>query len=75
MFDLGLMHYFLSIEMVQIPTGIFVSQKKYVQKILGRFHMKNCNSVSTRTEFGAKLMKDVEGKKVDNTMYKQIVGS
>ncbi|KAF7147957.1 hypothetical protein RHSIM_Rhsim03G0172600 [Rhododendron simsii] len=37
--------------------------------------MKNCNSVSTPTEFGLKLTKDHDGKKVDSTLYKQIVGS
>ena len=37
--------------------------------------MMNCNSVSTPTEFGLKLTKDHEGKKVGNTLYKQIVGS
>jgi len=37
--------------------------------------MKDCNPVSTPTEFGLKLNKNHEGKKVDNTLYKQIVGS
>jgi len=54
---------------------IFISQKKYVQDILDRFQMKDCNPVSTPTEFGLKLNKDHEEKKVDSTLYKQIVGS
>lgn len=37
--------------------------------------MKNCNLASTPTEMGLKLVKDFEGKKADNTLYKQIVGS
>jgi len=37
--------------------------------------MKDCNPVSTLTEFGLKLNKNHEGKKVDNTFYKQIVGN
>ena len=75
MSDLGMLHYFLGIEVVQSATGIFISQKKYVREILDRFQMKNCNSVNTPTEFGLKLNKDHEGKKVDGTLYKQIVGS
>lgn len=67
MFDLGMMHYFLSIEVVQSLGGIFISQKKYVQEILDRFQMKNFNFVSTPTETGLKLLKDPEGRKVDNT--------
>ena len=75
MSDLGMMYYFLGIEVVQSSTGIFISQKKYVQDILDRFLMKDCNPVSTPTKFGLKLNKDHEGKKVDSTLYKQIVGS
>lgn len=30
--------------------------------------MKDCNPVSTSTEFGLKLNKDHEGKKVENTL-------
>lgn len=56
MSDLGMMHYFLDIEVVQSADGIIVSQKTYVQEILDRFQMKNCNSVSTPTEFGIKSM-------------------
>jgi len=37
--------------------------------------MKDCNLVNTPFEFGSKLNKDNGGKKVDNTLYKQIVGS
>lgn len=48
MTDLGLMHYFLGIEVVQSATGIFVSQKKYVQEILEKFQMKDCNLVAAQ---------------------------
>ncbi|XP_024030833.1 uncharacterized protein LOC112094380 [Morus notabilis] len=75
MSDLGMMHYFLGIEVKQFATRIFISQTRYVQEILDKFHMTNCNSVSTPTEFGLKLRKNREGKKVDSTLYKQIVGS
>lgn len=37
--------------------------------------MKNCNLVGTPTKLGLKLMKDPGGKKVENTFYKQIIGS
>ena len=70
MSDLGMKHYFLGIEVVQSDNGIFISQKKYVGEILDRFQIKDCNPVSTPAEFGLKLNKDHEGKKVDNTLYK-----
>ncbi|CAL8095197.1 unnamed protein product [Prunus armeniaca] len=75
MSDLGLMHYFLGIEVVQYSAGIFISQKKYVQEILDRFEMKDCNSVCTPTEIGLKLVKNSGEKKVDQTLYKHIIGS
>jgi len=70
MTDLGMMHYFLGIEIVQSDIGIFLSQKKYVRDILDRFHMHDCNSVNTPGECGSKLHKDLKGKKINNTLYK-----
>ncbi|GLU09096.1 hypothetical protein SLE2022_259720 [Rubroshorea leprosula] len=75
MSDLGLMHYYLGIEVDQSAAGIFISQKKYVQDILDRFRMKECNPVSTPIDAGMKLAKNPEGMKVNSTLYKQIVGS
>ena len=75
MSDLGKMHYFLGFEVVQSDDGIFVSQKKYVREILNRFKMKNCTSADTPVEFGLKLNKAGRGAKVDNTLYRQIVGN
>ena len=37
MIDLGLMHYFLGIEVVQSAAGIFITQKKYALEILDKF--------------------------------------
>ncbi|KAG6478573.1 hypothetical protein ZIOFF_062016 [Zingiber officinale] len=75
MSDLGKMHYFLGIRIVQSATGIFISQKKYAQEILDRFQMENCNSVNTPAEVGLKLVRNPEGRKVDSTLYKQIIGN
>ncbi|XP_028126303.1 uncharacterized protein LOC114323043 [Camellia sinensis] len=75
MSDLGLIHYFLGIEVAQTFAGIFISQKKYVREILDKFQMANCNFVGTPIELGLKLIKDHEGKKVDITVYKQIIES
>lgn len=74
MLDLGLMHYILDIELVQLATGVFTSEKKNVLEILDKFKMENCNLVSTLIELGLKLTKKGVGKKVDATLNKQIVG-
>ncbi|GKV14990.1 hypothetical protein SLEP1_g25791 [Rubroshorea leprosula] len=75
MTDLGLLHYFLSLEVVQSDSGIFVCQKKYVQEVLDKFQMKNCNYVTTPVDKGVKLVKDPGGRYVNSKLYKQIVGS
>ncbi|KAK6791895.1 hypothetical protein RDI58_010976 [Solanum bulbocastanum] len=75
MSDLGKMHYFLGLEVVQSENGIFVSQKKNLREILDQFKLKNCNPTDTLVEFGLKLNKAGRGDKEENTLYRQIVGS
>jgi len=75
MSDLGMMHYFLGIEVVRSSSGIFISQKKYVRGILDRFQMKDCNPVNTPIWVWFEAKQRWWGKKVDDTLYKQIVGS
>ena len=52
---------------------VFLNQ--YADGFHDRFQMKNRNTVSTLMEKGLKLVKEPEGRKVDNTLYKQSVGS
>ena len=40
--DLGMMHYFLGIEVWQYPDEIFLNQGKYAIKILKIFRMIDC---------------------------------
>jgi hypothetical protein len=75
MTDLGMMRYFLGIEVMQSTTGIFITQKKYAKEILERFHYQNCNPVKNPIEPGLKLHKDLDGQRIDSTYYKQMVGS
>ncbi|GKU93614.1 hypothetical protein SLEP1_g7191 [Rubroshorea leprosula] len=75
MIDLGLMSYFLGMEVVQRKDGIFICQKRYAIELLKKFHMQNCNCVRTPMEVGTRLSKNGEGAPVDSTYFKQIVGS
>lgn len=45
--DLGLMHYFLGLEVWQSDGEIFLGQGKYAMEILKRFRMQDCKPVST----------------------------
>ena len=40
MTDMGLLRYFLGIEVEQGEKGIFISQAKYVNQVLERFNMQ-----------------------------------
>eukprot|EP00253_Pinus_taeda_P003274 PITA_03274 len=45
--DMGLMHYFLGMEVWQKDGELFVSQGKYANEILRRFHMEKCKPMKT----------------------------
>ena len=75
MTNLGLLKFFLGLEVKQGETCIFISQEKYAKEILKKYKMKNCNPVSTPMEPGAKLSKYDEGERVDANRYRSLVGS
>ncbi|GKV14655.1 hypothetical protein SLEP1_g25495 [Rubroshorea leprosula] len=75
MMDLGLMSYFLGIEVMQREDGIFICQKRYASELLRRFHMHNCNPARTLVEVGTKLFKEGDDVRVNPTFFKQLVGS
>jgi hypothetical protein len=73
--DLGLMHYFLGLEVWQSPERIFLNQGKYAVEILKRFDMLECKSMNTPMEAKLKLLVDTSSKLIDATLYRQIIGS
>ena len=50
--DLGLMHYFLGLEVWQSSEGIFLNQRKYAVEILKRFDILECKSMATPMDVG-----------------------
>ncbi|KAL8103750.1 hypothetical protein AgCh_028088 [Apium graveolens] len=75
MSDLGLLHYFLGVEVSQGADGIFVSQNRYAKSILDKFNMSNCKPVSTPLVVSEKLSKVDGTSKVDCSHYRSLVGS
>ena len=47
MTDLGLMTYFLVIEIKQSENEVLICKRKYAKEILKKFEMEECKSVST----------------------------
>jgi len=75
MSDLGLLSYYLGIEVKQGEGHITLSQGAYALKILEGAGMKNCNSCDTPMECRLKLSKKKDGDAVDPTAYRSIIGS
>jgi hypothetical protein len=74
MSDLGLLSYYLGIEVHQGDTGITVRQAAYAGKLLERSGLQDCNPVLTPMESRLKLSKHSTTPIVDTTEYKQIIG-
>lgn len=75
MTDLGVMKYFLGIQVKQSKGEIFISQEKYTEDLLKKFHMENCKSISTPMAANDKLRKDDGAKKIDAKLFRSLVGS
>ncbi|XP_051130237.1 uncharacterized mitochondrial protein AtMg00810-like [Andrographis paniculata] len=75
MTDLEELHHFLGIKMLQSKGGIFILQEKYATQLLEKFNMKNANPVSTYCIICLKLSKKGEGKLVNPTLFRSLIGN
>eukprot|EP00253_Pinus_taeda_P003954 PITA_03954 len=75
MTDMGLLRYFLGIEVEQSENEDFILQAKYVNEVLERFNMQDSKVAITPIVMGLKLSKGDSSKDFDPSLYKSIVGS
>jgi hypothetical protein len=75
MSDLGLLTYYLGMEVRQDVNEITICQKAYASKIVEKCNMANCNPTDTPMEQRMKLSSVVKGTEVDVTRYRSIIGS
>ncbi|KAI5312300.1 hypothetical protein L3X38_041473 [Prunus dulcis] len=75
MTDLGLLHHFLGMGVVQIDRYIFIHQKKYAMKLLEKFGMKDCKLVAIPFVVNEKLCKEDGSEAANESEFRQIVGS
>ncbi|KAJ9561374.1 hypothetical protein OSB04_006534 [Centaurea solstitialis] len=69
-------HVFLAqIYVKQSEKGIFISQGKYVREMLTKFELTTCSAMKTPMAPPLKLDRDSEGKSVDVTLYRGMIGS
>jgi hypothetical protein len=74
MSDIGLMHYFLGMELWQ-EGHIFLEQGKYATCILSRFQMEDCRPMFTPMITNWKKLSASDIQLVDSTIYRQLIGS
>jgi hypothetical protein len=73
--DLGIMNYFLGMEIHQCSSGIFVSQRKYVVDILKKFKLESCKEVATPLAQNEKISKNDGEKLEEPSAFRSLVGS
>lgn len=74
MTDLGLMSFFLGLEVKQDQDAVFICQKKYAREILKKFCMENCSSTTTPMNQKEKFSKDDGADKVDEQKFRSLIG-
>ncbi|GJT55274.1 hypothetical protein Tco_0990328 [Tanacetum coccineum] len=72
---MGELTLFLGLQVKQKPDGIFISQDKYVAKILKKFDFASVKTASTPIETQKPLVKDEEASDVDVHLYRSMIGS
>ncbi|KAM1746867.1 hypothetical protein COP1_013400 [Malus domestica] len=75
MSDLGMLHYFLGISIIQSIDGIFITQKKYAKTLIEKFKMIGCKPVATPLVVNEKFQREDGSGDADESMYKSLVGS
>ncbi|XP_062086017.1 secreted RxLR effector protein 161-like [Humulus lupulus] len=74
MTDLGLMTYFLGMEIKQNDYEVFICQKKYAKEILKKFEFEECKDMSTLMSSREKLFKEDGTEKIDQAYFRSMIG-
>jgi hypothetical protein len=70
MTNLGYLHYFLGLQVLQTKEGISLSQCKYACDLLCCFHMEDSKPAASPFSNGGKLVATYTTTKVDATLYR-----
>ncbi|KAI5317658.1 hypothetical protein L3X38_037365 [Prunus dulcis] len=75
MTDLGLLHHFLGMGVIQTDLRIFIHQRKYASSLLNKFGLNDCKPVSTPLVATEKLIKDDGSGAANEEKYTKLVGT
>ncbi|GKA25288.1 putative ribonuclease H-like domain-containing protein, partial [Tanacetum coccineum] len=73
--SIGKLTFFLVLQVKQKKDRIFISQDKYVTKILKNISFTDVKTASTPMETQKPLLKDEDGEEVDVHLYRSMIGS
>ncbi|GJU83759.1 hypothetical protein Tco_1286124 [Tanacetum coccineum] len=72
---MGKISFFLGLQISQSPRGIFLNQSKYALESLKKYGFESCDLVDTPMVEKSKLDEDTEGKAVDPSHYRGMIGT
>ena len=73
--DMGLLHYFVGLEIWQWDGELFVSQGMCEKDILGKFHVESCKPMDVPLPGNWRKEDATSREVVDAIVYKKLVGS
>ncbi|GJZ23654.1 retrovirus-related pol polyprotein from transposon TNT 1-94 [Tanacetum coccineum] len=72
---MGKISFFLGLQIFQNPRGIFINQSKYALESLKKYGFDSCDPVDTPMVEKSKMDEDKEGKAVDPSNYRGMIGT
>jgi len=72
---MGELKFFLGIQINQCKDRVYVHQTKYTKVLLKNFKLEDCNVMNTSMHPTCTLSKEDTGSKVDQKLYRGIIGS
>nr|GEZ74192.1 hypothetical protein [Tanacetum cinerariifolium] len=72
---MGKISFFLGLQISQYPRGIFINQSKYALESLKKYDFESCDPVDTPMVEKSKLDEDKEGKAMDPSHYRGMIGT
>jgi hypothetical protein len=72
---IGELTFLLGFQIKQMKEGTFIYQEKYTRDILKKFKMDECKPIKTHMATNGHLDLDVDGKPVDQSLYRSMIGS
>ena len=75
MTNLGLLHFFLGLDIWQHSQEIFVSQQRYVRELLAAFNSVDARPISSPMDVNKKFSESHDSIAADSHLYWRLIGS